>query len=240
MKHTLLYIALVIAGCGTAAASSGLDELAAGIARRNPEYVQAVRDREASVLSMRASDMLPAPEIEGEHLWGAAGDNRWGVGISQAFDWPGVYGARAEARREESNAFEQLTATELRERTLAAKQALIDLVAARRQAALILEIYSNVNDLAQWMQNAYDHGQATVLDLRKLRLEKLDLENRIEEVEQARAEAIASLRAMGYTDAVPDDLDYPAGAPDYRSAEGLWRQSPSVRSSQAATRAALA
>ncbi|MDE6498061.1 MAG: TolC family protein [Muribaculaceae bacterium] len=240
MKQTLLYIALAIAGCGTAAASSGIDELAASIARNNPDYVQAVRDREASVLSMQAADALPAPEIEGEHLWGPAGDNRWGAGISQAFDWPGVYGARAEARREESNAFEQLTATELREHTLAAKQSLIDLVAARRQAALISEIYSNVNELTQWMLNAYDHGQATVLDLRKLQLEKLELENRMEEVEQARAEAIAALQAMGYTRAVPENLDYPADEPDYGSAEGLWRRTPSVSAARAATRAALA
>lgn len=240
MKKALLYIALAAAGCGTSTAATGIDELAASIARRNPDYLQALSRREASLLSMRAADALPAPEIEGEYLWGPAGDNRWGAGVSQSFDWPGVYGARARARQAESNAFEQLSATELRELTLAAKQALIDLVAARRQAAVIALIYNNVCALNEFMQNAFDHGQATVLDLRKVQLEKLELENRIEEVEQARTQAIAALRAMGHNDTVPGTLDYPAERPFYSNAAERWRRSPAVMAAEAATRAAMA
>ncbi len=240
MKKTILFLSAALAGSAAAwsAAPQTLDELAASIAQSDPAYTAAAREREASVLALRAADMLPAPEIEGEYLWGPAGDNRWGAGISQSFDWPGVYASRARARNAEADAFTQLTAVELRERTLAAKQALIDLVAARRQGALIGEIYNNVKELAERLQNAYDHGLATVLDLRKLQLETLELENRMEEVEQARAEAIAGLRAMGYTDSVPARLDYPVAQTGHAATAESWRRSPGILAARAATLAA--
>lgn len=236
MKKTI--IAAFAATIAATASAASIDSLAVSIARANPAFAARSSELSAAALSMQAEGMLPGPEIEGEHLWGPAGDNRWGLGVSQAFDWPGVYAARRAERRASGNAFAQLAATELAEQTLAAKLALIDLVAARRAAAVIADINDNVQELLRFTQRALDHGQATILDLRKLQIESLDIAQRLEQAELDRAAAIAQLRAMGYDAEAPADLDYPAAAPDYAAAEARWQASPALLAALAQAEAA--
>ena len=177
MKRHLIAISALCASL-TAGAQS-LDSLARHIAIHNPAFVARTAEFQAAQLSLQASGMLPAPEIEGEYLWGPSGTSgRWGVGISQSFDWPGVYAARKEERRAAATAFSELASTERAEYTLAAKLALIDLVAARAQSATIRKIYNNIIELEQLTARQMEHGQATILDLRKLQIESLDLASR--------------------------------------------------------------
>ena len=238
MRKSLI-IALFAAAAITGHAAD-IDSLAATIASANP----AVRARQAELrsasLAASADAMLPGPEIEGEHLWGPSGDNRWGVGISQSFDWPGVYAAKRGARRAADNAFVQLAHAELAEQRLAAKLALIDLVAARREAATVRDIYNNVQEFLDLTRRALDHGQATILDVRKLQIEQLEVGRRLEEAEQARAEALAALRAMGCDTDVPDALDYPAASADYADAAARWMASPALMAARAEADASAA
>lgn len=236
MKKTITTIAALAATIIAHGAS--LDSLAVSIASSNPAYTARSRELNAASMSLQAEGMLPGPEIEGEHLWGPGGDNRWGAGVSQSFDWPGVYAARRAERRASGNAFAQLASAELAEQTLAAKLALIDLVAARRSAAIISEIYGNVQDLLRFTTRALDHGQATILDVRKLQIESLDIEQRLQQAELDRAAAVASLRAMGYDGDVPEQLGYPDAVPDYTAAEARWQSAPAVLAAKAEAEAA--
>lgn len=240
MKHSAIALSLLGLCMQATAAPAAIDSLAASIAESNPAFKARVAALQASALATQASDMMPGLELEGEHLWGPAGDNRWGAGISQSFDWPGVYGARRDARKAEANAFAALAEAERAELTLSAKLALIDLVAARKQAATLSGIYSNVAELTAFTQRALDHGQATILDLRKLQIESLDIASRLEQAEQARSAALAELRAMGYNGDVPDALAYPDAEPDYAAAAGRWLASPAITAARASSRAAEA
>jgi len=221
-------------------AMSPIDSLAAVIAEANPAFNARRAELQSRSLSIQAENMLPGPELEGEHLWGPDGDNRWGAGISQSFDWPGVYSARRQARRASDNAFAQLAEAERAEQVLAAKLALIDLVAARHDAGMLRRIHSNVAELTELTQRALDHGQATILDLRKLQIEGIDISRRLEQAEQERSAAIAELRAMGYSGDVPDALDYPSVAPDYAAAASRWMSAPTLAAARAEEMAAKA
>ncbi|MDE6127515.1 MAG: hypothetical protein K2G30_11245, partial [Muribaculaceae bacterium] len=45
----------------------------------------------SEVSEARAANMLADPEIEGEMLFPhGGGQNRWSVGVTQGFDWPGA------------------------------------------------------------------------------------------------------------------------------------------------------
>lgn len=235
-----IFATALFAAAALAAGAAEMDSIAAAIASANPAVRARWAELRSASLDASADAMLPGPEIEGEHLWGPAGDNRWGVGISQSFDWPGVYAAKRGARRASDNAFMQLAHAELAEQRLAAKLALIDLVAARRQAAAVRDIYNNVQELLDFTRRALDHGQATILDVRKLQIEQLEVGRRLEETELARAEAVAALRAMGSDASVPEGLDYPAAGVDYADAAARWMASPALMAARAEAEASEA
>lgn len=156
-----LIIASVLAALPAGAYASQLDSLAQAIVLADPAWQAREASLRASAAAVKAANTLPGPEAEGEYLWGPAGDNRWGAGVSQSFDWPGVYAARRAESRAAANAFDLLASAELAERTLAARLTLIDLIAARRRAATVGRIADNLRRQTELTQRALDHGQAT-------------------------------------------------------------------------------
>ncbi|MDE6453845.1 MAG: TolC family protein [Muribaculaceae bacterium] len=238
MKRILATALAGIICTGALCAKSQLDSLAARIADANPATAARLSELTSADLSLQAAGMLPGPELEGEHLWGPGGDNRWGMGISQSFDWPGVYAAQRRERKAARSAFALLAKSERAEAELTARLALIDLIAARKEAAVIADIYANVSEMEQLTRRALDHGQATILDVRKLQIESLDIALRLEQAEQARAEALNALRAMGWTDTVAGTLDYPEEAADYSEAERQWAESPALAAARSSAQAA--
>lgn len=240
MKRHILTAALLAATALAAASrTSAIDSLAHAIALADPATQARHAELRAASLAMQAETSLPGLEAEGEHLWGRGGDNRWGLGISQSFDWPGVYAARRSAAREAGDAFAMLARAEMAERSLSAKLTLIDLVAARRRAATVGRIAGNLRRLTELTRTALDRGQATILDLRKLEIALLETELRLEQAELTRAEAIGSLRAMGFSGEVPEGLAYPDPA-DATEAAARWEAMPSVMAARAEARAAEA
>lgn len=240
MKHKYMIAAALAAAALVAEAQPcSMDSLAAAIAGSDPAWHARQAELRAAELSVRADATLPGVEAEGEYLWGTQGENRWGFGVSQSFDWPGVYAARRQAAGATGRAFAQLARAERVERTLAAKLALIDLVAARRRAAKTGDVCANLRRLADLTQRALDHGQATILDLRKLQIALLEAELRQQQAEQTRTEAIAALQAMGYGREVPEGLAYPADA-DHDVAATRWQAMPSVLAARAEAEAAEA
>lgn len=234
-----LIIASVLAALPAGAYASQLDSLAQAIVLADPAWQAREASLRASAAAVKAANTLPGPEAEGEYLWGPAGDNRWGAGVSQSFDWPGVYAARRAESRAAANAFDRLASAELAERTLAARLTLIDLIAARRRASTVGRIADNLRRQTELTQRALDHGQATILDLRKLQIAALEAGTRLEQAEQARAEAIGQLRAMGLRAEVPDGLTYP-DATDTDAAVQNWNAMPGVRAAEAEAEAAEA
>lgn len=236
--------AAVCAAAITAAAAAqtppaNLDSLARAIVLADPAWQSRQAELRASALEIKAANALPGPEAEGEHLWGRGGDNRWGAGISQSFDWPGVYAARRDAARAAGNAFEQLARAELAERSLNAKQALIDLVAARKRSAAVGRIAANLRRQTDLTQKALDRGQATILDLRKLQIAVLEADMRLEQAEQTRTEAIGRLRAMGFSGEVADGMTYPDDV-SIEAATRSWDSMPAVLAAEAEADAAEA
>lgn len=223
-----------------AAAATPLDEVAAQITAANPQFAARSAELSAAAASVSAEATLPGLEIEGEYLWGADADNRWGLGVSQSFDWPGVYSARRRAAHASANAFEQLRLAEQAELTLNAKLALIDLVAARRRAAVLSEIYSNVDKLKQFIAKAFDNGQATILDYRKVQIEAINVATLLSRVEQERAEALSAIRAMGYKSDIPEDLSYPESSCNTTDAQSRWLNAPAIAAARAEAVAASA
>jgi|GEM_PF-312296 len=167
------------------------------IATNSPILQSYMLEAESELESMREEMSLPAPEIEGRHLWGQNGEgNKWGIGVSQSFDWPGVYTARRRAAGRGADAVEALRLANYSDKVLEVRQELTSLIGARKRIGLCKEVKANIDRLAELINEGYRRGETTRLDVNKMAIEKLNAEQSLNEALNAEQEIIARLTAL--------------------------------------------
>ena len=107
----------------------------------------------------------------------AGGPDKWGVSIGQAFDWPGVYGARREAAGYRAEALGRLYRGALLDRAYEVKQLLVKLSVARSHMSTLQQAEYAEQQLAEAYAGAFDRGEATILDVSKIRLQIFEIAN---------------------------------------------------------------
>lgn len=232
MKYTLKVLSGLLAVISTPVAlADNFSQLSQAILQNNAEIKAEVQRGRADVEAGRAENALAQPEVEFEHMWNAGeGDNRWSVGVSQSFDWPGLYGARrALAADREALATLNRQALELSIRE-DVDAALINYIAATKRVEMLREVSGLLQRLETSVRNAFDHGESTILDVNKAVIESANTTARLLEAESRQADALASLCALGLDDSDAalmtrlETLEFPVSAtrPDedyYRALE---------------------
>lgn len=131
---------------------------------------------ESEILTLKSENNLSDPELEFSHLWGeGAIGNKIDAGVSQSFDWPGVYHARNKAISSASKAIDFLRQSNYLDKKLEIKLLFIDIINANKKFSLINEQLNNTNDLIVKYNAAYKNGELTILDINKLKLEQIKL-----------------------------------------------------------------
>jgi outer membrane protein TolC len=178
------------------------------ILQNNAELQSLAAQNEAKTLSLSdEASSLNDPQIDFEHLWGkTSDDNRWNIGVSQSFDWPGVYAKRRAAAKAQGEAIAYLYDAQCIEVVQQAKAAMIDAVYANKRLNMLHEVQNNIEQLSSLVQDGYDKGQLTVLDVKKIKLELFSIDTKISEVEQEFAESIAVLFALNASKDMNVDL----------------------------------
>ncbi len=180
-----------------AVAQQPIDNMAREIALRNPDLAAVKAGYEAQVSETRAANTLAGPEVDFDYKFNAAGgENRWGLSVGQAFDWPGLYRARGKAGAYRADAYRQLYRASLVEKALEAKQALLSLAVAEKQLAVLREADLAMARLSETYEFAFSQGEATVLETSKIKLERFAIANRVAEMEALAESLRATLRAL--------------------------------------------
>lgn len=209
-------ISLICFGLTVTAQAATLDETVSHIVANNPAIKAARANATAEASALLPDNNLPDPEIEGEYLFAPSGvENRWGVGISQSFDWPGVYGARKAANGTASKAFELLADVTKAEKCLEIKNLLIDYINQSKNIEVVSQLEATMNRLFEAYSTAYSRGEATLLDINKLKIEKSRLsvmKNRWQTMLTATADALTALNGGEdcYQLLASLDKEYPA------------------------------
>ena len=92
MKYTIKILSGLLAVISAPVAlADNFSQLSQAILENNAEIKAEMQRGRADVEAAKAENALAQPEVEFEHMWNAdEGDNRWSVGVSQSFDWPGI------------------------------------------------------------------------------------------------------------------------------------------------------
>lgn len=193
----LLITAVAALMPGTARGEDSFDSIIDRIVENDPA-VSAVRSRAAAEISAsRAENMLPDPEVDLDYKWGRKdAGNRWGVSVTQSFDWPGLYGARRKEIQLKKAMLEKEYLAAVADARLQVKLTLIDVVNLRSQLAILSEVYTNLDSVTTFLSRAFEHGEATVLMLRKARHDRYSAQLRIDDAESELDRLRASLIAL--------------------------------------------
>lgn len=212
MKRLLLILALA---APAAAGAQSFTDIVAEVAANNPALRARRAEADAETASRSAANTLEATEASFSYQWPRhkAAGSKLGFELTQAFDWPGAYGARGRAARSARRAATARRDADARALRLETGTTLCDLVDANRRIGLLNEIVSNLDSLHNRMHSLLDGGHATELDHRKVALQEIAMKQQLAEARAARADAIATLYSLNGA-ALPDGADELCEYPD--------------------------
>lgn len=143
---------------------------------------------------------LPDPEIEGEFLAAPAGEqNRWGAGISWGLDWPGVYMARKEVAKAETNLNRMKIKNEEYGLSVETRGLLLDYILQSMQISTLRSILETTDSISTLAIKSRNGGEMTQLDLNKIKLEAVSLNARLTTLLDSRMQTVAALSLIaGY------------------------------------------
>ncbi|MBR3830652.1 MAG: TolC family protein, partial [Muribaculaceae bacterium] len=190
MKHILLIV--IIVTCIFNANSMTYDEILSTIANNNPSLASNKAIGNAEIMSMKSNNNLPDPEIGFEHKWGGGG-TKWGVGVSQSFEWPQIYSTRKNAINSTSEAIDYQNKVNRLNKIIEIKLILIDIVNARKQLALFNRLDSQMDSLAAKYELGRKRGEVTKLDINKIKIEKISITREIKSLNNQLQDLEASL-----------------------------------------------
>jgi len=199
----------------TASGQSTFDNIINEVIDNNPELAAKRAELNAGILETKSENNLSDPSVDFEHKWGVgAAENRWDLSVSQEFEWFGVYGARRRAAEKQTDAFQKLHSAQLAEKAQETKLLLIDLVNARQRVDLFTSIVKNIDSLTELNKRMFNRGEATVIDLNKLRMEKFSYTMQLETAQNELTGLRQSLYALNNGKFINTDAlsEYPAQA----------------------------
>lgn len=177
MKHLSLYILTLVMTAPIAlfGQNERFESTVSEILANNPTLAARRANIDADILGLKADINLADPEVEVEHQWGQPGvGNKWSVSVVQSFDWPGVYRSRSKAASAGAQAERLLYLAEEADMRLRVSNVLTDYIAACMQLNLCQTISDNLSVIAEKVESAFNHGESTILDYRKIGFEKIE------------------------------------------------------------------
>lgn len=211
MKKILL-IASLFLPLTHAVAQSAFDQAITDIVDHNPQ----LESQRQLVASQRLDDSdansISNPEVSFSRVWGQHRiGNKLQLDISQSFDWPGLYRMRTLASRNGVSAAEMLVASSELDVSLQAKQLLLELVYVRKKIELTSRILDNFVKLDEAITSSVDAGDMTILDQKKSRIERYNVEISLLGLQMDEQRVVSQLRGMcSGTDLMLDGINaYP-------------------------------
>ena len=216
MKHSIFLSIIACAASLSVAAQGSISDVVASVEQNNAR-LKAARARVSSdSIALRASNNLEDPRVAFEYNFGSksVGD-KWAIGVSQGFDWPTIYGERNRANNHRIDALSAAERAERADVILNTRLLCLDLIYTNRQIEAQDLILKNVDELYNLYNKAFEHGEASIIDINKIKIERIAAVQALDELKSKRnslKEQLAGLNGNKSIDGVNLDLldDYPA------------------------------
>lgn len=243
MKRRLIIIALCTL-CLPRLQAQGVDEVLQSVAQHN-KALQAQRQADAAEKTgIEAENGLEDPSVEYSSFFskGVSGQAGSELVVSQGFDFPTVYGQRSRAGRERKEAVDLRAEALRRDILLQAKNLCLELIRLNRLQDLLSRRMENADELLALFKDRLEAGDATLIDVNKIKMERMSIQTEVLQNNAAHRTALQSLLALnGNMPLTFDEREYPT-VPDTRDFEALCSEAlaadAALMAAEADTRAA--
>ena len=116
--------------------------------------------------------------------------------ITQGFDFPTLYGARKKAGQLQRNVLDMQYQTARRDILVNAKKLCLDIINYNKQKQLLQERRKNADELLAMFELKFRNGDATSLELNKIKLDRMNLETELVQADTKHANAMQQLQAL--------------------------------------------
>lgn len=116
--------------------------------------------------------------------------------ITQGFDFPTLYGARKKAGQLQRNVLDMQYQTARRDILVNAKKLCLDIINYNKQKQLLQERRKNADELLAMFELKFKNGDATSLELNKIKLDRMNLETEFVQADTKHANAMQQLQAL--------------------------------------------
>lgn len=174
----------------------------AGVLRTIEENNTALRAaREANRATMtqrRAENSVGATSVEYSPFYGSgiSGTASSELIVSQEFDFPTLYAARKKSNDMQQQVLDLQYMTLRRDILLQAEKLCYDYVTAERMRALLLQKQQNSDSLLTVYEKRLKHGEATILDLNRIRMDRMAVMTEVARYEGNRRSIMLELQKL--------------------------------------------
>ena len=116
--------------------------------------------------------------------------------ITQGFNFPTLYGARKKAGKLQRNVLDMQYQTARRDILVNAKKLCLDIINYKKQKQLLQERRKNADELLAMFELKFKNGDATSLELNKIKLDRMNLETELVQADTKHANAMQQLQAL--------------------------------------------
>ena len=226
------------------AAAQDMESVLESIERNNVQLQSLRSANEAAKLETKMQNNLGDPSIEYSPFWakGTDGISSSELVVSYGFDFPTQYVSRSRSGRLQRSALDGQYQVERRNVMLGAKNLCLDIVFLSRKHGLLSDRLRNADELLALFEKRFEEGDASAIELNKIRMEKMDVAAALAQVETDLQTARASLQTMNGGQPVHfAATEYPRTVPvtDFETfRDTLMAAELELKASEAAVRAA--
>lgn len=209
---------LLSASCGSLRAQSmeSIDSVLAAVEKNNLELRALQQNNEASRLEIQSQNNLQqdiSVSYSPFFTRGYDGVSSSELVVSMGFDFPSQYVSRGKSGKLQTQALDMQYALQRRDILLQAQLVCLDLVRINQEKELLDTRMANADELLALMEKRFAEGGANIIEVNKVKMERMNVRTLAAQNEAARQNALQSLRAMNGN--IPVELlaaEYPAAS----------------------------
>lgn len=211
MKQCILIIACIF-NIITAHALT-VNEVLESVKQNNFALKASEQTKNSAISSIKSTNNLSNPEVGFEYHEGANVDgNKYGISVTQKFEWPGLYKNRSDVNKALINVENTKQLSEYLNVLLDAKQLCIQIINLNRKLKVQETVVANITKLYSEYEKGFNHGEISILDINKLKIELLNTKRAYDELVSQRAglfEKLTSLNGNKEIENLSSLYDYP-------------------------------
>lgn len=180
------------------AKAQDINSVLKSVEQNNMELKALLKGNEAAAIENKSQNTLEDLSIEYSPFFQSetSGIASSELVITQGFDFPTLYGARKKAGQLQRNVLDMQYQTARRDILVNAKKLCLDIINYNKQKQLLQERRKNADELLAMFELKFKNGDATSLELNKIKLDRMNLETELVQADTKHANAMQQLQAL--------------------------------------------